>query len=192
MTNDLMARIKKCKAKIVDNADGSFTIVFNDNGYKLTENGNWFRLEHLYGDFVGEYSDEEDLVDAIKRQVGNFSYACGFGVTGFIHPGRYYDAKDYLGEDNMLEYYDGAQKSDIKSIEWCLEKQQSGRVYIDTTARLTKAGLNDLKSFIDGQNSDGLGEGFEQQDFITMRKNGGGDTLLAGNIYKYSGFESTK
>lgn len=192
MTDDLIARIKKCKAKIVDNADGSFTILFNDNGYKLTENGDWFRLEHLYGDFVGEYRDEEDLIDSIKRQVGKFSYACGFGVTGFIHPGRYYDAKGYLEEDDMLEYYDGAQKSDIRSIKWCLEKQQSGRVYIETEARLTKAGLNDLKSYIDGQNSDGLGEGFEQQDFITMRKGGGGSTIVAGNIYKYSGFESTK
>ena len=47
MTDDLMVRIKKCKAKIIDNADGSFMIVFNDNGYKLTEDGNLFIMKKI-------------------------------------------------------------------------------------------------------------------------------------------------
>lgn len=188
MNNDLLDKIKKCRAKITEQED-FYIITLNDNGYKLYKTGDTFKLEHLYSDYVEENLDEEALIKAIKKQVGYYTYGCGFAVTGFIHPGRHDVAKRYLSEDDMTKYYEGPQQDDILHIEWDLDRDQAGTIYIETKARLNKEGLRVLKNWIDGQNSDGLGEGFEQQSFISMRE--GGETLAAGYIYKYSGFEST-
>ena len=59
-------------------------------------------------------------------------------------------------------------QSKLKSIVWNFE-EFDGRLYGITTAELSgeidEKGIADLKDWISGQNSDGLGEGFEQQDF---------------------------
>lgn len=59
-------------------------------------------------------------------------------------------------------------ESKLKSIIWNFE-EYNGKLYGVTTVELTDAiddkGIADLKGWISGQNSDGLGEGFEQQDF---------------------------
>ena len=186
---DLMKAIKALKYKVSDDGD-HYTVTCNDNGYSVKETDpGVYQLNHLYSDYVETGLDFDGLIKALEKQVGAFEYGCGFGVTGFIHPGRESEALRYLADDDMVQYYDGAQKEDIESIDWDLIHKQSGTIYINTTARLKKQALNDVKKFIDGQNSDGLGEGFEQQDFITMQTPGG--TLVAGNIYKISGFAST-
>jgi len=186
---DLMKAIRGLKYKVSDDGD-HFTVTCNDNGYSVTETApGVYTLKHLYSRFEESGLDFDKLIADLEKQVGEFEYGCGFGVTGFIHPGRERDAADYLSDDNMEQYYSGDQAKDIVSIVWNLHRKQSGTIEIETTARLKKQALNDLKSFIDGQNSDGLGEGFEQQDFITMQYPG--ETIEAGNIYKYSGFAST-
>lgn len=70
----------------------------------------------------------------------------------------------------MEQFFDANAdvQSKLKSIVWNFE-EFDGRLYGITTAELSgeidEQGIADLKDWISGQNSDGLGEGFEQQDF---------------------------
>ena len=97
------------------------------------------------------------------------------------------DANRYLRSDDMtkylreeIEYLTGKDNSrpdrkalgsieptSIKRIEWLLETDDSGRIRLDTEEPLSKEQLKAVSSWISGQNSDGLGEGFEQQDFAS-------------------------
>lgn len=70
----------------------------------------------------------------------------------------------------MEQFFDSNAdvQSKLKSIIWNFE-EFDGKLYGVTTAELSgeidAKGMADLKDWISGQNSDGLGEGFEQQDF---------------------------
>lgn len=70
----------------------------------------------------------------------------------------------------MEQFFDSNAdvKSKLKSIVWNFE-EFDGKLYGVTIAEFSgeidKKGIADLKDWISGQNSDGLGEGFEQQDF---------------------------
>lgn len=70
----------------------------------------------------------------------------------------------------MEQFFDSNSdvQSKLKSIVWSFEEFDN-KLYGVTTAELTdeidNKGIADLKDWISGQNSDGLGEGFEQQDF---------------------------
>ena len=70
----------------------------------------------------------------------------------------------------MEQFFDSNSdvQSKLKSIVWGFEEFDN-KLYGVTTAELTdeidNKGIADLKDWISGQNSDGLGEGFEQQDF---------------------------
>lgn len=70
----------------------------------------------------------------------------------------------------MEQFFDSNAdvQSKLKSIVWNFE-EFDGKLYGVTTAELRgeidEKGIADLKDWISGQNSDGLGEGFEQQDF---------------------------
>lgn len=70
----------------------------------------------------------------------------------------------------MEQFFDANTdvQSKLKSIVWNFEEFDN-KLYGVTTVELTGAidekGIADLKDWISGQNSDGLGEGFEQQDF---------------------------
>lgn len=90
------------------------------------------------------------------------------------------DYRDMLNEklaeyqtDNgrgMEQYFDRNEsvKSKLHSIVWSFE-EVDGKLYGKATAELTEKldedGVAYLRDWISGQNSDGLGEGFEQQDF---------------------------
>ena len=198
MRKDLYDDIRALKYKINQSDDNvlEFIAKTNDNGYLVRmsslEDNCKYTIKHLYSDWVEDNISEDRLLDDLKNQRGYFEYECPFGVTGFIHPGRHKEAQEYLADDNMVQYYEGDQRKDIISIYYRLYDNNKGDIEISTTARLRKQALIDLKSEIDGQNSDGLGENFEQRDFITMNKElGGGNTIIAGYIRKYSGFEST-
>lgn len=199
MRKDLYDDIRALKYKINQSDDNvlEFIAKTNDNGYLVRmsslEDNCKYTINHLYSDWVEDNISEDRLLDDLKTQRGYFEYECFFGVTGFIHPGRHKEAQEYLADDDIMNYYDGDQKEDIVSARYYLsDRCNNGVIEIKTTARLRKQALSDLKSEIDGQNSDGIGEGFEQQDFITMNKElGGGNTIIAGYIRKYSGFEST-
>lgn len=70
----------------------------------------------------------------------------------------------------MEQFFDANAdvQSKLKSIVWNFEEFY-GELYGVTTAEISgeidEKGIADLKDWISGQNSDGLGEGFEQQDF---------------------------
>ena len=77
-----------------------------------------------------------------------------------------YTASD---DTDMAEYFDGSNSAvaKIKSLKWDFESFDGvlfGRVRATLTEPLTEDEEAELKEFITGQNSDGLGEGAEQQD----------------------------
>lgn len=92
-------------------------------------------------------------------------------------------ARKYLTEDPMIQYLDnddlkraGDPKSirglsfedgHITDIVWDLQDESSGVIRVVATCPLHTVELTALSSWIKGQCSDGLGEGFEQQKFAT-------------------------
>ena len=75
------------------------------------------------------------------------------------------EAANYLVEDNMLQYFDHPLAKDIESIVWKLETEDSGIIELITKRKFDEDELLEVSDYVSGQNSDGLGEGFEQQDF---------------------------
>ena len=73
----------------------------------------------------------------------------------------------------MTEYfYDGELKEKIHGMFWnivVIKEELVGKVVvlIDDNQNLSKDEIEEIKDFIEGQNSDGLGEGFEQREIRT-------------------------
>ena len=70
---------------------------------------------------------------------------------------------------NMAEYYYGhnGASEKLRSAEWGFERRNGelyGCITVQTAGPLTDEEEQDLKEWITGQNSDGLGEGFEQRE----------------------------
>lgn len=84
-------------------------------------------------------------------------------------------ARDYLTSEDMTKYLinsfnhhkdmETLKPEDIISIEWKLLDEEEGKIILITTRKLTDKESKAISEWISGQNSDGLGEGFEQQDF---------------------------
>ena len=77
-----------------------------------------------------------------------------------------YNASD---EVNMAEYFHGNNgvSEKLRSADWDFERRNGelyGCITVLTAGPLTEDEEQDLKDWISGQNSDGLGEGFEQQE----------------------------
>lgn len=90
-------------------------------------------------------------------------YVTDFELT---NPVIDYDkAKDYLECDNMLHYFHDPLANDIDSLVWDLQTEESGQVVLETKREFDEDELRTVSEFVSGQNSDGLGEGFEQQSF---------------------------
>ena len=69
----------------------------------------------------------------------------------------------------MVTYFHGSEKvaAKLKSMKWGFESVGDnlfGTVTLVTSEQLTPEEVEEVKDYITGQNSDGLGEGFEQQD----------------------------
>lgn len=81
------------------------------------------------------------------------------------------EARKYLIEDTMKQYLQNDSRcstdtyNKILSIEWILKDENSGYIELKTTEELSTEELNKLSDWVCGQNSDGIGESFEQQDF---------------------------
>ena len=70
---------------------------------------------------------------------------------------------------DMAEYFSGSNgvTGKLKSAEWDFESHGGtlyGRIKVKLTAPFTPEEETEFKEWIRGQNSDGLGEGFEQQE----------------------------
>lgn len=93
-------------------------------------------------------------------------YKCTGTLTGHIKPRNVMSAQQYLTDDDMTQYLDDSIAGVVGHIEWRLDGDgHSWSVLAICSRDLTDDELRELGEWIGGQNSDGLGEGFEQQDF---------------------------
>ena len=86
-------------------------------------------------------------------------------------------ANNYLHENNMTNFLINDVKSNpdnkiisnltskIEHIQWNLIKDDFGNIIVKTNQKLSNKEALFISDWITGQNADGLGEGFEQQDF---------------------------
>lgn len=105
-----------------------------------------------------------------------------------IEPENVAVANEYLQSDPMAQYLEGSLAEKVESIEWRLE--ENGLDYVVTAfalRALTKAELKELADWTSGQNSDGLGEGFEQQDWAWVggTYNSYGDEVESGHMASF-------
>ena len=105
--------------------------------------------------------------------MARYIYETEFNLTNPVNDFR--EARAYLSEDDMTKYLvddlkgyrnrTGIDADCIEKIEWDLLTEDEGIIRLITTAELTKEQLAEISDWVSGQNSDGLGEGFEQQEF---------------------------
>lgn len=111
-------------------------------------------------------------------------FTLDFGVNDFE------EAAAYLKEDgNMAKYLDEPLKQIVTKITWELLTEDSGRIRVQTTRELTKQENDELADWICGQCTDGLGEGFEQQDFATLYFDTYGDCYAPSEVDDYNDYE---
>lgn len=82
------------------------------------------------------------------------------------------EAQDFLQADDMTEYLKrdtyhckNVDKASLVSIKWILRDEDSGYIELIANTELSQDDLDSISEWVSGQNSDGLGESFEQQDF---------------------------
>lgn len=106
-------------------------------------------------------------------------------LTGYIDSDNVPAAQNYLRRDNMTQYVapNAGLEGVLEFIEWTLHSDGHGyHVTAVTNRELTEAELARLSSEVSGQNSDGLGEGFEQQAFAELEED---------EDFEYGGMETT-
>ena len=86
-------------------------------------------------------------------------YRTYFDLSDSIPDEHWMEARKYLDEDNMANYLPDELSEKIILIQYDLITNNKGFINIISNA---------LKDELDGQNSDGLGEGFEQQEFAEL------------------------
>lgn len=104
-----------------------------------------------------------------------YKYVSPFNLTDDVND--FNDAFTYLIEDNMTQYLGSdithgeiqgvSQREDIYHIQWKLLDTNHGVIELFTNVEMNDEALKSIGQWCDGQNSDGLGEGFEQQDFCS-------------------------
>lgn len=100
------------------------------------------------------------------------------------------EAEEYLNEDRMINYLKSdtslpeVMRNSINSVEWHMNGMQSVRVSVITDREMSNCELESLMEWVNGQNVDGLGEGFEQQPFANYCDDEGdeGDYLMASFV----------
>lgn len=99
-------------------------------------------------------------------------------------------AASYLQDaGNMAQYLDEPLKQIATKITWELLTEDSGRIQVQTTRELTDKENNELADWICGQCTDGLGEGFEQQDFASLYFDEHGDSYAPDEVYDDEDYE---
>lgn len=132
------------------------------------------KVSYLFYSFIIEFIEPDKPIfdgESVKKykpsevvDSDSILYATPFKLDKEVSD--YWAAYDYLTEDNMLDYFtEGELKDKIRDIEWSLETPDSGCVFVATKYHLPEEDLDKISKFISGQNSDGLGEGFEQREF---------------------------
>lgn len=99
-----------------------------------------------------------------------YIYKTLFNLTACVND---FDAAyNYLLDDDMTVYLHNDTtripqevRDAVTSIKWILKDECSGYIELETNRSLSAEELKYISSYVSGQNSDGLGEGFEDQDF---------------------------
>jgi hypothetical protein len=103
--------------------------------------------------------ETDDLADADKRLLLQYEDEIREALHREMHDG-----------ENMADYYNGAGHGKVKSILWDVEEDNGelfGCIHVYAFEPFTLAEKEELIDWITGQNSDGLGEGFEQRPIDT-------------------------
>lgn len=74
-------------------------------------------------------------------------------------------AQEFLQQDDMTKYLPERLKGIVTKVEWILFDSEYGTIDVEAERELQDDELTELSEWIRGQNSDGLGESFEQQGF---------------------------
>lgn len=141
-----------------------------------------------------QYATPEELYTDIRQMLydaGSVSETFYFPLVGNIYEGDYGDIytvgnsflvdheneiraalEKYAGQDtqNMAEYYEGLGHRKLLLSDWgfaYIGGELYGKVDVRLIEPMTPEETVQLRDWICGQNSDGLGEGFEQQDIET-------------------------
>lgn len=138
-----------------------------------------------------QYNDTEEMYEDIKEMLkalasSKLSFFCPLSGNISDHDGDYYEtsndvltdnadaieeaiAREQATEINMADYV--SEHADIKGklvfVEWGVEERQGmlyGKIDCYLAEELTPEETERLRDAITGQNSDGLGEGFEQRE----------------------------
>lgn len=139
---------------------------------KARDNGQIPGQMHLF-----DFLPEEQQTQEPEKPASPHTYETLFQLTDPVID--YEAARDYLKEKDMAEYLKdhiqylsdrkGSQISDfhdaISDIQWDLDMETAGRITLTANRELTGQELSVVSEWVSGQNSDGLGEGFEQQPF---------------------------
>ena len=142
--------------------------VMEDNNYHTEAN----LLEEMYNKSQADVDYRKALLNegkgiekALDPKTPVKTYSTNFNLASPL--GDMDQAQEYLSEDDMTKYFDDKDsfKDAVVSMDWVLDDETGGHVEVKTNRELTSQEQKDLLDWIDGQNSDGLGEGFEQQDF---------------------------
>lgn len=144
-----------------------------------------------------QYSSADELyeeIHQITKDLAIVEETYYFPLTGSVYEGcdesedvendflLEYDSKirekfqKYSHQDihNMAEYYDMEGSNKLLCADWDFSVKKGvlyGKVDIYLKEPMTEAETESLRDWIIGQNSDGLGEGFEQQDIPTDEGN---------------------
>jgi len=95
-----------------------------------------------------------------------FKYVSSGTLTGTVNDVE--AARKYLTEDDMTKHMDDHLAPAVIDIRWDLKEDgRSYEVIALACKELEPYEMDQLAMWVNGQNSDGLGEGFEQQDFAT-------------------------
>lgn len=100
-------------------------------------------------------------------------YKTDFKLSAPIKEEDFEIAFNYLVEDEMANYVDDEVRTGLVSMRYVLTQLDRGTVFIVAKRELTEKELAILKQEIEGQNSDGLGEGFCSQDFAEHETDNG-------------------
>lgn len=101
-----------------------------------------------------------------------FHYKTDFNLTNPVTDLE--AAREYLRDHDATFYFknddygiDKQTRDDVFEVSWELENESSGYIIVKAWRELYDDELADISSWIAGQCSDGIGEGFEQQDFAS-------------------------
>lgn len=106
-------------------------------------------------------------------------------LTGHIEPANVGIAQAYLVEHDMTQFVDDSVEAKVAHVEWHLHADgHNYHVDVKTIKPLNDDELRVMGEWISGQNSDGLGEGFEQQEFAEEQADECGDCEDCENGYE--------